>query len=392
MSAFRRVAVLGAPQAAPAAARVDAARVMPTALSQVVPVAENCAYDFSFWSIASEPDAVAEIFWLGTDCNLLQTDKVFIEEMPVAQANVSLSLAVFQARRAVVERAPLTLHRRRLSAPAAAVQAEIRFGVPQGGVAAVEAVSLVGTRETLENPDLTLQRGGRLVGWELLPGAAPGVSLFGTDDGVQFRNAGASAAELIQTIDAGGKKYFSLEWEGQAEARSSASADPSLELYWLDAGGDRLGDPTIIELSPSGFNTAAAQGISPMTATRAELHLVVPAATSQRIRRVSLRFLTSVDVPVRFSAQSPGELTVLDWRVAFERAEAAPPPPPKDGLCTPTPPNRTPRFSTAKKLIAAAPSVDTSAGAGTCRGGRTGTRRNRCGSSASGRTARTARR
>ena len=40
-----------------------------------------------------------------------------------------------------------------------------------------------------------------------------------------------------------------------------------------------------------------------------------------------------------------------------------------------TPPNRTPRFSTAKKLIAAAPSAGRCAGAGRCRAGRTGTRR-----------------
>lgn len=340
---FRRVAVLGEPPAAPAdKAKATAAAVTPTALSQVVPVAENCAYDFSFWGIASEPDAVAEIFWLGADCALLQTDRVFIEEIPAAQTNVSLSLAVFQARRRIVERAPLTLHRSRLSAPAKAVQAELRFGVPQGGVAAVEAVSLIGTRETLENPDLTLQREGRLVGWELAPAAAPGVSLLGTDDGVQFRNAGANPAVLIQTIDAGGKKYFSLEWEGQAEARPSAGADPSLELYWLDAGGERLPGPTVVGLSPSGFNTAAAQGRSPAAAARAELRLVVPAATSLRVRRVSLRFLSPVDVPVRFSAQAPGELSVLDWRIAFERAEATPPPPPAGGLCAPTPPNAVP--------------------------------------------------
>jgi DNA-binding beta-propeller fold protein YncE len=345
---FRQVAILGLPQQQ-SGDDVEQSKMLATGLSQVVPVAENCTYDFSFWALASDPDALAEVFWLNSDCKLLQPDepnKVFIEALPQTPGRTSSDLALFRATRTIMERAPLLLHRKRLTTPAGAVQAEIRFNVPSGAMAAIEGASLVGANEALENSDLLLQREGRLVSWQLSPGVAAGVSLLAAEDGVQFRNAGANQAELVQTIPAEAEKDFTLEWQGQAEARPSVQANPRLELYWLDAENKRVGVPTILELSPKGFGTASATGATPPRATKAEMHLVVPAGTTQKVKRVSLRFLPATVVPISFIAQAPGELTVLDWRVAFEKAESAPPPIPEDGLCQSTPPGQTPGAQT----------------------------------------------
>ncbi|HEV7377149.1 MAG TPA: hypothetical protein VGN95_20700 [Pyrinomonadaceae bacterium] len=344
---FHWIALLGLQQPHDLLSNLDASKTLATTLSQVVPTAQRCAYDFNFWGISSEPDALAEVFWLNSECRLIKTDKLFIEAVPIVAAQNSTALTFFRASRSVVERAPLVLHRRRLIAPAGAAQAEIRFTIPTGAVAAIEGISLVATTEEIENPDLTLQSEGRLVGWQLSPGAVPGVSLLASEDGAQFRNAGANTGELVQTIPTGGKKNFSLEWQGQTEVRPSARENPRLELYWLDDKSNRVGEPTVLELSPAGFGTASANGAPPTAATQAELHLVVPAGTTQKVTRLSLRFLSATVVPVTFIAQAPGELTIHDWRVAFEREEAVPPRIPNSGLCQPTPPGQTPGPATA---------------------------------------------
>jgi DNA-binding beta-propeller fold protein YncE len=346
-SPFRWVALLGQPQQQEIASRLDASQTIATTLSQVVPVAGGCAYDFSFRGISSEGEVLAEVFWLNAECRLLQTDKLFLEAIPTSAANDSNTLSIFKANLAVAEKAPLVLHRRRLSAPAGVAQAEIRFTVPTGEVAAIDGVSLIGTTEEVENPDLTLQSEGRLVGWQLSTGAAMGVSLVASEDGVRFRNAGAATSELVQSIPTGGRKNFALEWRGQSEVRPTARENPRLELHWLDDQNERAGNPLVIELSPANFGTASAKGEIPAKATRAETHLVVPPGTTQTVERLSLRFLPATVVPITFVAQAPGELTIHDWRVAFERAEPASAPIPKGGLCQPTPPGQTPGAATA---------------------------------------------
>src|SRR5439155_9618294 len=54
-----------------------------TGLSQVVPVAGPCSYDFSFLGFATEPGALAEIFWLDQQGTVLKTDRVPFEVVEV---------------------------------------------------------------------------------------------------------------------------------------------------------------------------------------------------------------------------------------------------------------------------------------------------------------------
>lgn len=319
----------------------------PSAMSQVVPVAESCLYEFSFQGIAiesdsNEPPAMAEVLWLGRDCGLLRADQVPIKLREVAPVDTPPPRAVLFAAGAADRTASLELHRVRLTAPAGADQAEVRFTVPSNAAGAIDQVSLIATSEVATNADFKLQEDGRLAGWTLSPGVAPGFAVLAADDGTQLRNAGAVTAELVQTVEAKSGAPFTLEFEGKAVAGSTLQKSQRVELRWLNAAGASTGSPTVIEILPDGLASSVGSGTAPADATQAEIHLIVPAGTTQVVKRVSLRFSTPTIVPVTFIAEAPGELTVSGVRVAFEQVEATAPAVPDRGLCIPTPPGRGP--------------------------------------------------
>jgi YVTN family beta-propeller protein len=315
----------------------------PTALSQVSPVADSCLYEFSFWGVASEPGALAEVFWLGQDCALLRADNVSIETLKTEFGDQASGAEFINQVSSPESKPPLALHRVRLMSPSGAEQAEVRFSVPDGMVAVVTQVSLAGTTESVANADFSLVQEGRLAGWIISPTTAPGVALLATTDGgIRVRNASAEVSRLVQTIPVQGSQPFAMEFQGQTLAQRSTQNSPRLELRWLKADGAQAGEPTTLDISPTGFNSSVAQGTSPVEATQAEIHLVVPANTTQEVKRISLRFSTPTVVPVTFISQAPGELTVSDLRVAFDQAEPKVPQIPEKGLCTSTPPGQQP--------------------------------------------------
>lgn len=315
----------------------------PTTVSQVVPVSELGPYDFTFEALASRQSAVAEVFWIKDDCGLLRTDTVEVEALTPPSEMLSPELSSAILKKGLEEEKPrLTLHRRRLNAPAGATQAEVRFNVPRGVVALVGSVSLAGTDEALENKDLSLLSEGQPKGWRMLPAVAPGVSLSAVGGEIQMRNNGGAPAELVQEVTVKGNSPFALTFRGRTEARPTARGNPSLELRWLKDDGSPAGASVTLNLSPEGFDSGAANGTTPPGAARGEIHLIVPAGTSQNIRDISLQFLPVTNVPVTFVAQAPGELSLFDWRIAFEEVKATKPPIPDKGLCVATPPGRTP--------------------------------------------------
>lgn len=317
-----------------------------TAISQVTPVAESCSYEFSFRGIASEPDAVAEIFWLGQDCGLLRTDRIPIEavkrtDTTSSKAVITNSTSGFLA--SVAEgRQSLPLHRVRLSSPSGADQAEVRFSVPEGIVAVVTRVSLAGTTEAVTNADFNSMQEGELTGWTISPAKSPGVALLATDHGIRIRNADAEASELVQTISVSGNQAFILTIEAQMVAQQSKETSPHLELRWFKADRVQAGEPLTLDLSAAGFNSSVARGTSPSEAAQAEIHVVTPSNTTLDVKSISLRFSTPTVVPLTFISQAPGELTVSDLRVAFEEVEPKAPKVPERGLCKPTHPGRQP--------------------------------------------------
>lgn len=306
-----------------------------SALSQGVPVVESCSYQFSFWGISTEADAVAEVLWLGAECGLLRTDQVPIEVVE-RQTKAATSLVLTQASIPVAQRPVLRLHRVRLMAPPGAKQAEVRFNVPEGVTAGIDRVSLIATNEAVANADFSLQQEGRLAGWNLLSSTVSSVTLVAVEDGIQIRNAGAETAELVQTIPVKGDQPFTLEFRGRVITQPSAKDNPRIVVRWFKLDQSPVGAPLVLEVAPSGLNSAVASGVSLADTSVAEMRFTVPPGTWLEIKRVSLRFSAATSVPVTFIAQASGELTVSNWRVTLERVEAAAPQIPENGLCAPT--------------------------------------------------------
>jgi len=317
------------------------AATSPSSLSQTAPVASGCAYEFSFLAIADQPDGVAEVLWLNSQCGLIRTDQIPIEVRVATPPKdpVGILLAFATASAATPG---LALHRARLSAPAGADQAEVRFIAPAGALAFIDSVSLMGTDETVINGDFRSESQGRLAGWIVSPAVAPGFSVIASDDGVKLQNAGANAVALKQTIQAKSNQPFALEFQGRTTKLSANQANPRIEARWLDTGGATIGAPVTVEIFADNFGASVANGTSPENAVQAEISLIIPPATVQQALRVSLRFNPATQVPLTFVAQSPGELVITDLQVAFEEAEVAPPPIPERGLCRATPPGRAP--------------------------------------------------
>jgi hypothetical protein len=227
-------------------------------------------------------------------------------------------------------------------APAGAEQAEVRFHVPEGVAAVIDQVSLMATTEALANADLSLQQERGLAEWDLRAGMAAGVTTAAGKNGRQLRNASAETAEWVQAVPVKDSQPFELELCGRTFTRVMARDNPRLELRWFKSDRSAIGAPVVLEIPPFSFDSALARGVSPVGTSEAELHLVVPSGTTLEIRRISLRFSTTTPVPATFIAQAPGELTVSNWRVALERAEASAPLTLETGLCSPTPPGRQP--------------------------------------------------
>lgn len=336
---FHRVAILG----------FD---TRPTGVSQVVPVTESCTYDFSFWGIAleppaNEPPAMAEVLWLGKQCRAVGPvpDPVpirTIKDPPVVAPPVPFGANLF-APNAAGQTATLKFHRVRLQAPAGVDQAEVRFSVPATGAAAIDQVSLMATAEAVANSDFQLRENSQLSGWTISPAVAAGFAVLqGVAGGIQLRNSSAVTVELVQVVEAKHGEPFAIEVQGKTLSGSPGPVEPGVEVRWFKADGKLTGAPTNVAIVSDAFASATAIGTTPADATQAEIHLRLPARTTVEVKKISLRFITPVIVPVSFLAQSPGELVVSDIHIAFEHVEPTPPPIPDRGLCAPTPPGHEP--------------------------------------------------
>jgi len=327
---------------------------LPTSLSQVVPVVAPAAYEFSFWGIAvepreDEPPAVAEVLWLNSACGLLQTDSLPIEAIESEKDGQRSEIRAGIAASATEQQPLLIFHRKQLTAPDGADQAEVRFSVSRNAGAIIDLVSLAATSELVANGDFQLRKNNQLVGWNLVPEQTPGFRADATAEGIQLSNPGSAqvelvqtiAAELVQTIAAESEQSFALQFQGEATA-VAPSDTPRIELRWLDAGGAATGDPTLLPILPTGLDSAIASGTAPKDSTSVEIHLVVPPKTTLHVKRVSLRHTATTTVPVKFIAEAPGDLTVSDVQISFEQSEPKAPRIGPQGLCNATPPGREP--------------------------------------------------
>lgn len=314
-----------------------------TALSQVVPVAESFPYEFSFWGIATESltddqPALAEILWRGGDCGQVQTDSIPIEIAPAPAPPNALvppgpppapTLVFHRLNSRTVNGASVPL-----TAPPGAKQAEIRFSVGKDAKALIDLASLSATTEALTNGDFKSKKDGQLTGWTLEPETTPGFLVTEAGDALKLQNAGSTTAELVQTVAAQSGQPFTVEFEGKSSV-SGSSQTPSIELRWLKADKGPAAEPTVVQLLPTALDLTTASGTVPPESAEVQVRIVVPSGSTLEVKRFSLRYERFTIVPVKFIAESPGDLNLSQVRVGFERVEPKAPPIPAGMLCKP---------------------------------------------------------
>jgi DNA-binding beta-propeller fold protein YncE len=318
---------------------VDVAR-QASAISQVAPISAGCAFEFTFQGLSNDAQAVAEILWRGPSCQSLRTDSV-----PIAQVDLPAQNERTEgpAQSSILDK-PLVQSRLRVTPPAGATAAEVRFRVPEK-VAVVAMPSLISTSEAMLNGDLQIQQGGVPNLWTLVPATAQSFLVVpksaANNQEVQLRNNGPNTAELVQSVPVDSGKDFTLAFTGRALVVTSNS-NPKIELHWLKDDGSETGTAISKDIIPDSFNSRSLAGKVPDGASKAELHLSLPSGTALAVGGVSLRIPKATSMAVSFVAQSPGELRISGAQVAFDTVKPMPPPVPATGLCSPTPPDPLP--------------------------------------------------
>jgi predicted flap endonuclease-1-like 5' DNA nuclease len=294
-----------------------------TAGSQVVPASGGCPYELSFSALAANDGAIAELLWSASDCTPLPASN----PIPIpAGAGIAT-----------------TSQRVRVTAPAGATQAELRFQVPAGNVAVVGQASLAGTSGTLTNANLNTLTAGKPDSWTVQAAQTAALTFVDTGTSVQITNGGSATADLFlkPAVQAGNQFLLVLQATVIQPTEPGASATKQtarLELRWFDASNSPIRPSPGLDIAPGAFDYSAAGGTVPRTAALAEIHLLVPSGMVLNIKAISLRFFQPVTIPISFVAQSPGNLTVSAMSVAYEPAASVPLPVPPGGLCPPTPP------------------------------------------------------
>jgi DNA-binding beta-propeller fold protein YncE len=335
---YRRSAILGDFSCRTGlATRKVAATPTISAISQVVPVVGNIRYELTFWGLSTSSEVIAEVIWYGADCGVQQTDRLPFAAFAGDTELLKCALERLIASTEVAEVGSFILgHRLTATSPAGSQLAEVRFTAPANEAAFLDRVSLQATANALANGDLQHIENGQLVGWNLTPTGATGVTFIQEAGGLRFRNNGSRPAALEQTAAFSAQASFELAFTGLAEVSSSA---PRLELQWLDASHRSLGAAISVELGGQGSNRFIRRGKSPLGTAAATLRLVVPVSGNLFIQGVTFQEVNLTSVPITVIGQAPGELNVSDMQIVYDVLPIEPPKAlPAGGLCPPTPP------------------------------------------------------
>ena len=314
---------------------------MSTSISQVVPVTPSCRYKFSFSGLSAQSGALAEIHWLGEDCDLIKTDKVPIavmNEQSVPALTVTSSIS-FQR---MVGQSQNVYHNVQIDSPEEATQTEIRFIVPSDNLAVIDEVSFAGTTESLANGDFRVHENGIPMNWQLSNDNMHGELLPVTDTGLKLLNAGIEPISLTQNFSVVAEKLYVLKVQGRTNVQTKAEKDPGIEIVWIKTDESIIGQPVTLAISPKTSDRYLIEGNVPAEASQAQLRINVPVGTNLEVDQVSFSIPETIDVPVAVISQTPGELTISHFNVAYEETKALRPPVPDQGLCKATPPGEKP--------------------------------------------------
>jgi hypothetical protein len=97
-----------------------------------------------------------------------------------------------------------------------------------------------------------------------------------------------------------------------------------------------------LPLTEGGARRRAAAGVVPDNVTEAIVTLMLPGGSAVTTDELVLRTAVASDVPISIYAESPGTLTVSQFRIVTDKAPPRPPTPPAHGFCPPTKPGKEP--------------------------------------------------
>jgi DNA-binding beta-propeller fold protein YncE len=310
------------------------------ALSQVVPIAGGCRYDFAFEGLTDDPNAVAEVLWRDDGCKGVKTDSVPVP-LKASGKRRKQTPPVGAITTPASPRERLVHARARLDAPPGAVSAEVRFVTPDGH-AIIAGPSLKGNPDVLF--DAELQSGGKpglSDRWTLLSGAPDDVLASSDTGAVLLRNTAADAVDLVRQTDLTAGEKLTLDFRGRVVSTGGGDK-PTVELHWLTAVGGEAAAPVVASIGAGSFDSHPITATSPAGTERVQVRLHLPAGSALAVEDLSLRVERTTTVPVSFIAQSPGELRIRSARVRYDTAASEAAPVPAAGLCPPTAPGQSP--------------------------------------------------
>jgi hypothetical protein len=274
----------------------------PSSISQVVPVAGGARYRFGFDGVAFVDGARAQVIWRGDACSTERTDRV-----PVPLLDLG--------RRTSLDRVPR--QEVVLMAPAGATQAEVQFFTPEGRML-VDRVTLSGSADVATST------------WQP---AAASTTVTRADDGVTLSNGGVAASDVSQLVGVVAGDRFDLL------VTAAASGEPGavVELAFGDETGLSVGSPVRLPLDVLDLDARAASGQVPAGAVEAQLRVVLPPGAVVHLAELTLAVGAPTEVGLYFASEAPGDLSLTDVSVTFDRGVPTPVPVPPGGLCPVTP-------------------------------------------------------
>lgn len=318
-----------------------------SALSQIVAIAGGQAYELRFLARAAARGAEAELFWLNRTCGRLD------------QASLPLDPR---------SGAGLWPHLLRFTAPAGAAWAELRFRVPIGNLALIDAVQLSAPPGATLNDDFAVRvpapdpvdprrpltrLDGSVVelpaGWSLSPADLPPDQIFvyappELPGVIGIMPADGRPVVLSQRISLRAGEPLILTV--QARPYGPPGAQPAtVELRWQG----NTAAPLRLVIDGQHFDTLSLGGNVPDGVSAAELLISQPPGGILLINRVALSQPETLSIPLGFLAETAGELAVIDPVIAYDTgprpvtgARPTPEPAQPTPRCTPTPPGAIP--------------------------------------------------
>jgi hypothetical protein len=354
----------GTPPAELIAVALKSAGNQPTNLKQTVPVRGGCTYQLSFVFFSLSVTLFDSLLGQEQAERVFQSETaiIIVPEEPEKPALASWEVRWLDGSGQLISREGSDLSDRsplfqdktdqknnlpklegfeaKLVAPPDAIQAQIRFIQPPSGVLVLEGVSCKPTLQTLSNANFQFWKNQPLsqqnleqvnrepvqipLVWTVVKGI---VDRLDTPEstGVLLKGEGPEDAILAQKVAiAGGKQYELQICAYPQNSGNSLTQQPQkgtrLELHWL--GNSSLVTPTILPLDGISFPKRAWTGTAPDEATEAEIRLIQPKGEGNLVvESVYFSQVDSVSVPLIFLAETPGELTVSDLRVAYDLPE-----------------------------------------------------------------------